>query len=160
MDQAQALMHVLALASRRAVDSYQILRRALDCRLVRHPEAPDLTSAFSHSDTLAGFMMMAMIEESSDTLDTVGFHFISFEIGEDGRHACLNLERRSMKRLLFIFSVTPEADAAKLSTIDAYNRFDEDFAGSRFIIGAHHLREIGRRVAANEPTEVPAEAAE
>ncbi|MEW9838555.1 hypothetical protein [Mesorhizobium marinum] len=161
MTKAQALMHVLALTSRRAVDSYQVLQLALDCRLVQHPEVLDLTEAFSMVDSLAGFMMISMDQDSMEAINNVGFRFISFEIADDGSHAFLNLERRSLKRLRFLFTTTPETDAIRLHTADAYNHFDAKVACSRFIIGAHHLKEIGSRVLdAHQRDDEIAEAAE
>lgn len=147
-------MHILSLASRRAPDAFEVAMRLWDgCHLVPHPVHPGLTEIFfdraPEGRNIALFLLMAM----TGGLKSIGFEFNSFEFSDDGHMAWVDLDRRSLKNVRLLFSTSHEeiAAAAKRDP-DSYRRYDSKFAGSRFVVGAHHLKVLGDRIALDLPT--------
>lgn len=151
MDVGEAVYHVLALASRRPGDALEVASRLLsDCHVVAHPVFPDLTAFFKQGKISAGAMVASVMMGSG--FSSAGFDFISFEFAEDGHLAWLNLNRRSLKNLRFLFSTAPEQlDDDIRGDFERYQELDKRSASSRFVIGAAHLRDLGAKVRLDQP---------
>lgn len=149
----EAVLHILALASRRPADAFEVAMRLLgDCYLVTHPIYPDLTAQFQKRQLTVGAAILS--EMMGSGFQAAGFDFLSFELSEDGHSAWVNFNRRSLKNLRFMFSTVPQfVDREVGGDFDRYQRIDRLAAGSRFLIGAAHLRELGAKVILDAPEE-------
>lgn len=152
MDAGEALIHVLCLASRKGGDAFQVAKNLLQgCALVPHPDQPGLSEAFrGDARRLSMFMMMAM----GEGLSSVGFHVSHFELSSDGEFAWMRFDRRSLKNLTFLFSASEDHwTASEQRRHEIYRGADQLAAGSRFVIGAAHLRSLGTQISLNSPAQ-------
>lgn len=154
-DIASATFHVLAMASRRAPEAFDVALRLWDsCTLIDHPAHPGLTDAFKARGVDAQRINVFLLFAMKGGLKSIGFEFNSFEFSDDGHMAWVDLDRRSLKNVRFLFSTSPEEVSRKVRDADGYRRYDREFAGGRFVIGAHHLRTLGDRIALDIPHDI------
>jgi hypothetical protein len=158
-DIASATFHILAMASRRAPEAFEVALRLWDsCVLIDHPSHPGLTDAFKERGVDARRISVFLLFAMTGGLKSIGFEFNSFEFSDDGHMAWVDLDRRTLKNVRFLFSTSPEEVSQNLvRDPDEYRRYDREFAGGRFVIGAHHLRTLGDRIALDMPHNVASE---
>lgn len=139
LDEADAALHVLCLASDKPADAHEVAKKLTFCDLADAQPFQD-ASAFrkmigveEHERVnLVVCLAFAMVEPSMD--------FVSFELSAHGAYAWVNirLENR-LQRLLFVFGT------AEFTEDDFYTA-ESRSADNVFVVGGHILREIGRAI--------------
>ncbi|PTE07385.1 hypothetical protein [Mesorhizobium helmanticense] len=150
MEIAEGMFHFLTLVSRRPADALDVAQSLFsNCRLIRHPDHPGLSEAFrGEARLLASFMVVAM----NKGYETAGFKIRSFELQEDGQAAWMTFDRRSLTNVRFLFSSSDELQHLSEEDSDRlFRSIDSISAGNRFVIGADHLRSVGKRILLERP---------
>lgn len=139
IDEIEAAIHVLCLASEKAGDAFEVSKGLSLCRLATEQPFHDTTAfrdAIGAEDDLAVRLVTcitaAMVDPSLD--------FVSFELSAYGNHAWVNIRiDERLHRLLFVYGDKDfsEADFYESERRTGFNMF---------VVGAGILREIGRRL--------------
>jgi hypothetical protein len=140
VDEAEAAIHVLCLASERAGDAFEVSKGLSLCWLAAEQPFHDaavfrkaLGADGDEEVRLVVCLAAAMVDPSLD--------FVSFELSAHGNHAWANIRIGGrLHRLLFVYGVND------FTEVDFYE--SESRSGANmFVIGGEILREIGRKLA-------------
>lgn len=146
MDEVEAGYHILSLASRRVGDALDVAVALSKCKLVPHPDYPDLTAGFIKQDH-GGEFIQVLLAEAIGTLSQIGFNVKYVEMDEGGNFAFIHMDRRSIKNIRFLFineETFGDKDGATPSEI--YKIVDEESAGNRFVISANYIQSLMNKV--------------
>ncbi|MBB1093879.1 hypothetical protein HUU61_21615 [Rhodopseudomonas palustris] len=142
VDTVDVVSHVLGLASEMPRDADDVAKCLSYCRL--EPVQPfsdawEIAQAFDLKPSEITLpMFMALVIEQMEDHD---FNFVSFELDSTGACAWVNVRVKGvLSRYLLV------SDFCKYCPAE-FDRFESGAANSRLVIGARHLREIGRRLA-------------